>query len=212
MAISLPAIAGLVLWVSRPFPDQLASNSASISNLTGAQRANIGLAARRVDQRLLKPGENFSFNRRVGRRSVDNGFRAAPSYENGKTIMTEGGGICLLSSLLYKSALEAGLTIVERSAHSRPISSMAPGLDATVIFGSHDLVFKNNTKKPILIKCDSSPEKVDVSILGSITDDTTKIFSGPIKRSGDKLKVSIYREKSGQTSLISSDTYRVRSR
>lgn len=215
-ATLLPLTALLILWITRPFPELLSSNSASVSALGPAQKANIGLASAKIDRLVLRPGERFSFNNRVGRRTVDRGFRAAPTYENGKTIKTEGGGVCLLSSLLYKSALEAGLGIIERQPHSRPISSMPPGLDATVTFGKFDLVFENTTAAPILIECAYAADngaKVDVHIRGKIgaagEEKPAKVFSGPLERSGDQLKVSIYRKQAGRTSLVSSDTYKL---
>ena len=121
---------------------------------------------------------------------------------------TEGGGICLVSSMLYKSALEAGLTIKERRAHSRPVRSIKPGLDATVDYGRYDLKFENRLAKPILIQTSCKDQIARVEIRGVNNDKTCTLVTSPIARTGNTLTIAVYKKLDGQLLPVSKDSYR----
>lgn len=204
----LPVAALAVAWLTRPFPDLLADAAVQTSHLNGAQKTNISLALSKLNQKIIKPGESFSFNHCVGPRSVERGYMEAPTYLNGGTVGTEGGGICLVSSLLYKSALEAGLTIKERRAHSRPVRSIKPGLDATVDYGRYDLKFENRLAKPILIQASCKDQIARVEIRGVNNDKTCTLVTSPIARTGNTLTIAVYKKLDGQLLPVSRDSYR----
>lgn len=204
----LPVAALAAAWLTRPFPDLLADTSVQTSYLSGAQKTNISLALAKLNQKVIKPGESFSFNHCVGPRSVERGYLEAPTYLNGGTTGTEGGGICLVSSLLYKSALEAGLTIKERRAHSRPVRSIKPGLDATVDYGRYDLKFENSLAKPVLIQTSCKDQIARVEIRGVNNDKTCTLVTSPVARTEKTLTIAVYKKLDGQLLPVSKDSYR----
>jgi len=118
---------------------------------------NIALAARRLDGIVVQPGETFSFNQRVGARGLEDGFRVAPELLNGDRVEGLGGGVCQVASTLYAAALEAGMKIVARKAHSRPSGYLPPGLDATVSFDRGiDLILRNALDQPVRLTAEAT--------------------------------------------------------
>ncbi|MGE5653631.1 MAG: VanW family protein [Bacillota bacterium] len=112
---------------------------------------NVHLAARFLSGTLVKPGEIFSQNRRVGPYSRARGFREGPTYSGANLIKTTGGGVCKIASTLYNVAVLANLPIVERRNHSMPVPYVPYGQDATVAEGVVDFRFRNDRSSPILI-------------------------------------------------------------
>ncbi|QQG47668.1 MAG: VanW family protein [Candidatus Woesebacteria bacterium] len=117
---------------------------------------NIVLATSRINGLLIKPGEIFSFNEELGNVSKFTGYQEAYIIENGKTILGDGGGVCQVSTTLFRAALNTGLPIISRTAHAYRVGyyeqDSAPGLDATVYSPSPDLKIKNDTRNYILIQ------------------------------------------------------------
>jgi VanW like protein len=93
---------------------------------------NITLGASKLDEAVLKPGEDWSFNTTVGRRTKETGFKEAPVLIMGEVFQDVGGGMCQVSSTLHAVAVKTGIEIVRRQPHSRPSSYIPRGLDATV--------------------------------------------------------------------------------
>ncbi len=124
---------------------------------------NIALAASRVNGTLVAPGETFSFNKAVGDVSSLTGYRQAYIIKDGKTVLGDGGGVCQVSTTLFRAILNAGLPVAERRAHSYRVKyyeqDSPPGLDATVYAPSTDLKFKNDTGNYILIVARADPKK-----------------------------------------------------
>lgn len=117
----------------------------------GARAENIRLAASFVNNYILAPGEVFSFNRVTGHSKPGRGYKLAPIIVGENVIPGYGGGVCQVSSTLYNAVMYAGLEIVERFPHSRPIGYVPAGRDATV--SEHlDFKFRNNTNDFVLIK------------------------------------------------------------
>lgn len=129
--------------------------------------ANVTCAARAIDMTVLHPNEIFSFNDLVGIRSEEKGYKPGLMYSNGKVVKGVGGGICIVSTLLYNAALYNGLKIIERHNHSGPVSYADPGLDAAVAFGSEDIVFKNTTDSLLLIRAVVEDGDLSVSVYGT---------------------------------------------
>ncbi len=118
---------------------------------------NVALAAGRLNGILIKPGETFSFNDAVGDISAATGYQSAYIIKNGRTVLGDGGGVCQVSTTLFRAALSAGLPIVERHAHDYRVhyyeeAGFKPGLDATVYGPTYDLKFINDTATYILIQ------------------------------------------------------------
>lgn len=113
---------------------------------------NIKLASKAINGIILNPGEQFSFNKVVGERTASRGYKPAHVIVNGEFSEGIGGGICQVSSTLYNSVDEANIKIVARRSHSKEVTYVPPGRDATVSWGGPDFKFKNNLNKPITIK------------------------------------------------------------
>lgn len=117
---------------------------------------NVALAAGRINGILVEPGEEFSFVKYLGDVSKFTGYKEAYVISGGKTILGDGGGVCQVSTTLFRAILDAGLPITERQAHAYRVGyyeqDSAPGIDATVYVPTVDLKFKNDTGKHILIQ------------------------------------------------------------
>ncbi|HTK03528.1 MAG TPA: VanW family protein [Alphaproteobacteria bacterium] len=123
---------------------------------------NVALAASRINGTLVKPGETFSFNDTLGDVSAFTGYAQAYIISGGKTILGDGGGVCQVSSTLFRALLNGGLPIVERAAHAYRVGyyeqNSPPGMDATVFGPSPDLKFTNDTQASILIVAKNDPK------------------------------------------------------
>lgn len=141
---------------------KIASFSTKYShNSTNDRAINVELATKAINGKLLMPGEIFSYNDVVGKRTVEKGYKNAPVIVGNKVEDDLGGGICQVSSTLYQAVLRTGLKSVERYNHSLGTSYMPLGLDATVDFGSSlDYKFKNTFKFPIYIEGVTSKDRV----------------------------------------------------
>ena len=117
---------------------------------------NINLASSKFMGIIVPPGETFSFTKTVGDISIQTGYKQAYIISQGKTILGDGGGVCQVSTTLFRAALNAGLPILERTTHAYRVGyyeqSSPPGLDATVYSPTVDLKFKNDTPNHILIQ------------------------------------------------------------
>ncbi|MCU6709612.1 VanW family protein [Paenibacillus sp. J5C_2022] len=128
---------------------------------------NIDLAASAVNNVVVFPGERFSFNAVVGKRTKEKGYRKAPVIVRGELYEDIGGGICQVSSTLFNAADRAGLTIVERYSHSRRVPYVPAGRDATVSWYGPDFVFENPYNQPILIRTFYGHGQVSIAICSS---------------------------------------------
>lgn len=117
---------------------------------------NIGLASSHFNGVLVAPGELFSFNEVLGDVSSYTGYKQAYIIRDGRTVLGDGGGVCQVSTTLFRAILASGLPVVERRAHSYRVAyyeqGSPPGLDATVYSPSTDLKFQNDTPSHILIQ------------------------------------------------------------
>ncbi|SFJ53901.1 Vancomycin resistance protein YoaR, contains peptidoglycan-binding and VanW domains [Halobacillus dabanensis] len=133
---------------------------------------NISLATESINNHVVFPGEVFSFNKVVGKRTKEKGYVRAPVIVRGELEDGIGGGICQVSSTLFNAADNAGLKIVERYSHSRKVPYVPPGRDATVSWYGPDFTFKNEFNTPVLIQAKSVNGMVIVQIYSS--DDLVK--------------------------------------
>ena len=135
---------------------------------------NLSLGSARISGTIVKPDETFSFNRAVGEVSGATGYKPAYVISSGRTVLDDGGGICQVSTTVFRAALEAGLPILARTAHAYRVGyyeqkGFKPGLDVTVWAPAVDLVFKNNTGNHILVQAVVDPKnaKLEVDIYGT---------------------------------------------
>ncbi len=121
---------------------------------------NLRLVAKKLSGRIIKAGEEFSFNKSVGRRTLSRGFRKAIVFKNEEKVTEVGGGICQVSTTLYQAALEAGFEITERHEHSLEVPYAKKGDDATVYYGKQDLRFVNTSGSDVRLECKIGKDSV----------------------------------------------------
>ena len=157
----------------------------SFVNGTTARLGNIRIAARHINGTLLKAGDVFSYNKVVGPRDEDEGYREAPILVRGRHDTGIAGGICQTSGTLFNAVLHSGLQIVEREHHSTPIGYLPIGLDATVSYGSLDLKFKNDTGAPVYVAATLSGRSLTFSLFGKqVPGRKVSLVRGRYSRSG----------------------------
>jgi vancomycin resistance protein YoaR len=145
---------------------------------------NIGVAASRFDGLLIPPDAVFSFNDNIGEITPETGYEKTKIIMDGATRDGVGGGVCQVSTTLFRTAFWAGLPIVERTPHGYRVAYYeqgAPvGLDATVFQPSPDLKFRNDTGAWLLIETRSDPRKATVTFRLSGTKPAREVrMEGP---------------------------------
>jgi vancomycin resistance protein YoaR len=154
------------------------------SNFRGSIQSrifNINLASSRVNGVLIPPGEEFSFNRAIGDVSSFTGYKQAYVIQGGKTVLGDGGGVCQVSTTFFRTILDSGLPITERSPHSYRVSyyeqDSPPGLDATIYVPTVDLKFKNDTENHILVQAEvnSTTQQLEIKFYGTSDGRTTNV-------------------------------------
>ncbi len=160
---------------------------------------NISLAASRVNGILVEPDEEFSFNQNLGDVSRLTGYKEAYVIQNGRTVLGDGGGVCQVSTTLFRAILNAGLPITERHAHAYRVSyyeqNSPPGLDATIFYPRVDLKFKNDTGNHILIQnqFDAETQTLVYTIYGK-RDNRIVEISEPITTSRSAPPEALYQD------------------
>jgi vancomycin resistance protein YoaR len=146
-------------------PKVIGSYKTTISDKNKNRVRNIRLAARRINNYTIRPGQIFSFNEVVGKRTPGKGYRTAKIIVQGQSEAGIGGGICQLSTTLYNAAKRSNLQIIERHSHSKIVGYVPKGYDAAVDYGYLDLKFKNTKNYPIKIKARVYKGKVQISLI-----------------------------------------------
>lgn len=160
---------------------------------------NVSLAASRINGILVKPGDTFSFNENLGDVSEFTGYKQAYIISGGKTILGDGGGVCQVSTTLFRALLDAGLPIIERQAHAYRVGyyeqDSPPGLDATVYSPSPDLKFKNDTGHSILITAKANPKNYSLVFeLYGTSDGRVSTVSKPVVTSVTPAPEDLYQD------------------
>jgi vancomycin resistance protein YoaR len=123
---------------------------------------NLLLGTSKFNGVLIPKGSTFSFNDAVGDISSTTGYQPAYIIKEGKTVLGDGGGICQVSTTLFRAVLNAGLPIAEYHAHAYRVgyyeNDAKPGLDATVYGPTVDFKFVNDTPASILIQTSADEE------------------------------------------------------
>ncbi|HLX20119.1 MAG TPA: VanW family protein [Gaiellaceae bacterium] len=158
---------------------------------------NVQLVAHLVDDKLIAPGAQFSFNKTTGERSAAKGFLVAPVIVNGELTTGLGGGVCQVSTTVFNAAFEAGVKITERTNHALYISHYPLGRDATVDYPDVDLRFVNDTGHWMLLRTFVGSSSLTVSLYGTPTGRKVVSTTTPLVAHG-KVKVKKTIDKSLQ--------------
>lgn len=161
--------------------EQIGSGESRYHHSIPTRVHNVGLTASKIDNTIVAPGQEFSFNQALGDVSKATGFQPAYVIKGGKTELGDGGGVCQVSSTLFRALLDSGLEITRRIPHSYRVEyyelNSDPGFDATVYSGNIDLRFRNDTDNHILIHTtvDEPNRYMRIDLYGTADGRTTEV-------------------------------------
>lgn len=189
------------------FPDLLSEFSTKYDARNRNRTTNLILASNKINGTVLMPGETFSYNKIVGERTIQAGYKEAPIYVSGRVEDGLGGGICQITTTLYNAVLYANLEIVERSNHQFVPSYANASRDATVVYGAIDFKFKNNREYPIKINCSVSNGIANFKIFGlkSENDYNVEISSKVTKSTSTSIYSEAYKTLKKNGSVVSNE-------
>ncbi len=164
--------------------DLLGRAELSYAGGTEGRHKNIELGIERINGTILLPGEEFSFKKELGTTTVEDGFSEEKVFLNGEVTKGVGGGLCQVSTVLFRTAMASALPITERANHSFTVSRYDEGLDATYSDPGPDFKFLNDTGNPILIKGKTENLTAIFEIYG--TKDGRVASSSPVEISNIK--------------------------
>jgi vancomycin resistance protein YoaR len=147
---------------------------------------NVQVVSHLVDNTLIAPGKEFSFNATTGERNAAKGLLEAPVIINGELEDGLGGGTCQVSTTVFNAAYEGGLPITTRTNHALYISHYPQGRDATVNYPNIDLKFVNDTDHWLLLRTFVSSSSLTVNLYGTpqhrkvVTETDPLVTTGPI--------------------------------
>ena len=148
------------------FRDTLSTYTTNYKTSEVERSENVRLAAETINNVILMPGQEFSYNNVLGERTTERGYKIAKVYEEGQVVDGLGGGICQVSSTLYNAVVKAGLEVLERKNHSLPVAYVKLGRDATVSYGTLDFRFRNNLQYPVRIESTVGGGTLTIKICG----------------------------------------------
>jgi vancomycin resistance protein YoaR len=159
-----------------------------------SRNTNIQIAVESIDGTLLSPGETFSLNETVGKRTKARGFEEATVFVNAEKVPGVGGGVSQVTGTLFNAAALAGLAVLEVNPHSRPVAYLPLGRDATVAWQDKDLKFKNNTDSPVFLAMTFQKNVLTATVYGKKTDARQVTLKPQVQKLGPgKINASLYR-------------------
>lgn len=166
------------------------SFTTSYKTSSADRKHNVKKALSAFNGMVVLPGEEVSFNKTTGPRTVDNGYKKANIIVGGVYVSGAGGGVCQASTTLYNALLLSDIEILEVNHHTLPASYVPLSFDAMVSEGYSDLVFRNNSDGAIYIKSFGDENDAFVEIYGLPLDKEIKTRAELVKvlgHSGDKI-------------------------
>ena len=145
---------------------------------------NVEVVSHLVDNTLIAPGKEFSFNGTTGERNAAKGLLEAPVIINGELENGLGGGTCQVSTTVFNAAYEAGLPITARTNHALYISHYPQGRDATVNYPDIDLKFVNDTDHWLLLRTFVSSSSLTVNLYGTPQHRRVESETAPLVTTG----------------------------
>ena len=148
----------------------VAGGTTYFAGSSAARIRNIEVAAEKFDGVVIPPGEIFSFNEFVEDVTAANGFEDSLIIWGDRTAVGVGGGVCQVSTTVFRAAYAAGLPIVERYNHGYVVSWYGePGMDATIYTPTVDFRFRNDTGAYLLIEpvVDSAQGVITFNLYGT---------------------------------------------
>ncbi len=165
------------------------------------RRQNIAVGTALYDGIIIGPGEEFSFNSWLGELSEEAGFTEGNVIFGNRTIDGIGGGICQVSTTVFRAAFAGGYTIIERNAHAYRVGyyeqNSPPGFDAAIWTPERDFRFQNDTPYHLLIEAEVFPATNTLQFrFYSTRADRQVEIKAPIIKNVEPARAPIYEVKS----------------
>lgn len=159
----------------------IGTGTTSFSGSPANRIANIANGVRLMHSALIAPGAEFSTVKTLGAVDGTTGFLPELVIKEDRTVPEFGGGLCQVSTTLFRSVMNAGLKVTERTNHSYRVSYYEPpiGLDATIYLPKPDFKFVNDTPGYILIQGRIVGNKITFELWGT-SDGRTSTISDPV--------------------------------
>ena len=148
--------------------EQVGTATTSFSGSPENRKHNISVGAQALNGVIVKPGEEFSTLKNLGKIDQTSGYLPELVIKVNKTIPEYGGGLCQVSTTLFRATMNSGLKITERQNHRYRVGYYEPpvGMDATIYEGSPDFKFVNNYANSVLIQSSVAGTKITFDIYG----------------------------------------------
>lgn len=141
------------LLASRGVLRHVSTGSSSYAGSPSFREKNILVGADKLDNFFIAPGHTFDFNREIGQIDASTGFVKGFVISGGTLSKEDGGGICQVSTTIFRALYKAGLPIVERHEHSHRVRYYDPvGFEATVYAPAKNLRMKNDTGRSLFVQ------------------------------------------------------------
>lgn len=145
---------------------EIASYTSTLYDNQQSRIFNINKACEIINNKIVEPNEEFSFNDTIGPMNEAYGFKKATGFDSdGNLIQIPGGGMCQISSTLYNAVLLANLEVTERHAHSRRVNYVPADKDATIYYPTLDFKFLNNTDSRIKILATTDDYSITITLI-----------------------------------------------
>lgn len=189
----------------------IGSFKTALPNANVVRTNNIRLFMSKLNGTLVRSNDVFSADKTAGRREIEDGYGAAPSFASNKVVDSVAGGICQGVTTIYNAVVYSDLQIVERAPHAMLVSYVEAGRDATIASGLIDLKFKNNKKNPIVLQTYVGSDGYVVAKIWGINDTPNKEIKIVVKHISS-LSTVTYKQtyENGQlvkSEVLSRDTY-----
>jgi vancomycin resistance protein YoaR len=149
----------------------MAQGESAFWNSAPSRAHNIAVSAGYLDGTLIAPGQEFSFNRAIGEISLERGYQEGYVIEAEATVEGIGGGVCQVSTTVFRAAFFSGLPITERHPHAYIVGYYEQdrwplGFDAAIFQPDLDFKFVNSTDSYILVHTHVADQQLYVNLYG----------------------------------------------
>lgn len=183
VTIAMPIVSSSRL-ASMGIKDLVGVGSSKYTGSSPERANNVKVAAGKLHHTLIQPGAVFSFLESLGPITPGNGYLEGLTIQGDATVPGIGGGVCQISTTMFRAAFWGGLPIVERHQHAYRVTyyeqdGSPVGFDAAVYDPGVDFRFKNDTGSPLLVHVtvDEQTKVVTFRLFGEVTGREIKLTS-----------------------------------
>lgn len=195
---TLPTYSANVSAAELGITQLVAESTTYYTGSTQSRVKNIIEALERFNGLIIAPGEEFSFNTYLGDINVEDGFVQGKIIFGGRTVEGVGGGVCQVSTTIFRAALKGGFPITERNSHGYRVgfyelNNTPPGLDAAIFQPTADFRFINDTPYHLLFETSVFPQDQSIQFrLYSTNPGRQVVIEGPVISAVVPAKSTIY--------------------